>query len=302
MVGNTKNQPPVEKEKTVIRTRAWFFTLNNPKKHGFISEKQMLELFKGLNPQQLMMQLERGEGNGFGEEKTMTEGTEHYQGCVYFGVQIVFETMKQLCGKIHWEKCRNWKRCIEYCRKSETRVDGPWSIGIAQLVAPLPPMTGWQLEVLKILDRDPEPRKLYWFWEAKGNAGKSHMCAWLTDNRDSITVSGSCKDVSYILTERETFPRIVVIDIPRSNDKQIISYQLIEQLKSSQICSTKYKGKSIRFNIPHVIVFANVEPNLNEVSLDRWEIFWINKKKSTLLRKNIEIHEESSEEEPEGYS
>ena len=99
----------------------------------------------------------------------------------------------------------------------------------------------------------------------------------------------------------DSFPKIVVIDIPRSNDKQIISYQLIEQLKSGRMCSTKYKGKITRFNIPHILIFANEEPDMRALSLDRWEIFWINKKKSTIHRKNIMIEEESSEDCPSDY-
>lgn len=105
------------------------------------------------------------------------------------------------------------------------------------------------------------------------------------DNRNALIVSGTCKDIMYILSEMESFPKIVIIDIPRSNDKQIISYQLVEQLKSGRMCSTKYKGKVKRFNIPHILVFANYEPEMHALSLDRWEIFWINKKRELFIEK-----------------
>ena len=95
----------------------------------------------------------------------------------------------------------------------------------------------------------------------RGNVGKSHMSAWLTQNRNAITVSGNVKDIAYILSECTNFPKIIIIDIPRSNEQGHISYSLIEQLKTGMLCSTKYKGRSLTFNIPHVVIFANREPD-----------------------------------------
>ena len=57
------------------------------------------------------------------------------------------------------------------------------------------------------------------------------MSAWLTQNRNAITVSGNVKDIAYILSECTNFPKIIIIDIPRSNEQGHISYSLIEQLK-----------------------------------------------------------------------
>lgn len=288
--GNTKILPPKDK---VIRSRAWFFTLNNPKNHGFVSEKHVFELLNALNPGQIVMQLECGE-----------EGTEHYQGGVYFKNQERFSTLKKLSDKFHWEIVGNWKKTILYCTKPETRIGGPWSknIDLNHTVKSMPDPKGWQLECLKLIAGDPDPRKIYWLWEKKGNVGKSVLSTWLTDNRNAAVVSGSCKDISYILSEMESFPKIIVIDIPRSNDKQRISYQLIETLKSGRICSTKYKGRITRFNVPHILVFANEEPETSALSQDRWEIYWINNKNGSIHRKNMITDIEESEEEcPSDY-
>lgn len=292
-LGNTKESPLEKEIKNEFKTRAWFFTLNNPKNHGFCSEKHVFEILELQNPIAIVMQLEEGEETH----------TPHYQGGVYFKHQVSFKTMKALSNAFRWACVGNWKKTILYCTKPETRIGGPWSknIDISHTISSMPDPVGWQLNVLDIIKGEPDPRKIYWFWEAKGNSGKSSLCTWLMDNRGARVVSGTCKDILYILAELESFPKIIVIDIPRSNDAAHISYQLIEQLKSGRLCSTKYKGVIKRFNIPHILIFANIEPDMLSLSLDRWEIYWINKKKQSLHRKNILIEEESSDECPSDY-
>ena len=68
-----------------LRSRAWFFTLNNPLKHSFLNIKDVISIFKGLDCVMYMIQLEKGEN-----------GTPHYQGCMYFKHAVQLNTLKQL--------------------------------------------------------------------------------------------------------------------------------------------------------------------------------------------------------------
>ncbi len=63
----------------------------------------------------------------------------------------------------------------------------------------------------------------------------------------------------------------MVIDIPRANEGNV-SYQAIEDLKNGALFSTKYESGMCVFNSPHVVVFANMAPDLNKLSADRWNI------------------------------
>ena len=66
--------------------------------------------------------------------------------------------------------------------------------------------------------------------------------------------------------------RIVLIDIPRKNGNKV-SYDAIESLKNGLICNTKFETGSYVFPPPHVVIFANCEPEFNDtLSEDRWEV------------------------------
>lgn len=276
--GNTRIlAPPVEK----IRSRSWFFTLNNPKEHGFQNENCVIDLWKGLKCAKYMLQLEKG-----------NEGTEHYQGVIYLENPVCFDTVKQLCDKIHWEKTKSLKFAIDYCSKSESRIAGPWALNCASTLKPIPPLKGWQLEALAMTEKEPSIRDIYWLFEYDGNVGKSHFATWMSRNRNSITVSGNMTNIAHILSKEKKFPETIIIDIPRSNDGLHISYELIEKLKCGTLCSGKYDGRVIDFDTPHIIIFANVEPDYSKLSDDRWKVFWINKKKQKLCKKKTELCEE----------
>lgn len=245
------------------RSRSYFFTINNPDTHGYKSYQGVIELITVLDPVQYAFQLEKGK-----------EGTVHYQGCIYLKNAISFDTVRKLDTKIHWETAKNWKKSVIYCTKSDTRQDGPWVFGIAGYIEPLPPLReGWQTELLALLDTKPDPRIVYWVWEKIGNVGKTHFATWLYDNREALIVSGKANDIAMALAECKQFPKIVIIDIPRSNEDGFLSYQIIEQLKGGLLFSGKYKSKCVRFNVPHVLILSNKPPDKNKLSADRWRIY-----------------------------
>jgi hypothetical protein len=67
---------------------------------------------------------------------------------------------------------------------------------------------------------------------------------------------------------------MVIIDLPRSSRGNKV-YEAIESLKDGIITSQKYRGKTIVFNSPHVVVFSNREPDRKKLSADRWDIRYI---------------------------
>lgn len=258
--GNTNNPPRLK------RSRCWAFTLNNPKV-GMVA--QLIENFKFLNVQ-YVFQME--------EVKT-----KHLQGAIYFKNPQRTEFQGYFCKEIHWERGRSWRNLKKYCIKLESRIDGPWTNieGLKWRKSIKDPLKGktyysYQKEVMDILKEEPDDRTIYWYWGPKGNDGKSALCKHikLKYGKNVITVSGKYNDISYAVKARlleEIDIDIILYDIPRSNIKYV-SYLGMEKMKDGYFFNGKYESNECVMNPPHIICFANEEPDRWKMSLDRWKI------------------------------
>lgn len=101
-------------------SRYYMFTLNNPTENGETFLKTLSEL---PGTKFAIFQLEKG-----------AEGTLHFQG--YLGLKRAqrFSYLKRHVSAVaHWEARRTYDgchlKCIAYCSKEDTRVDGPWEFG-----------------------------------------------------------------------------------------------------------------------------------------------------------------------------
>ncbi len=115
-------------------------------------------------------------------------------------------------------------------------------------------------------------RTVNWFWEANGNWGKTQAAKYMVDYMDAVYVAGKAADIkyciqSYIMKFKRS-PPIVILDIPRTKS-DYINYTAMEEVKNGIFFSTKYESVGVRFNAPHLIVFANVAPDLASMSQDR---------------------------------
>ncbi|AGA18265.1 hypothetical protein [uncultured marine virus] len=114
----------------------------------------------------------------------------------------------------------------------------------------------------------PDQRKVLWFWEATGGTGKTTMARYLVRNHGAFYCNGGkTTDIAYAYEEE----KIVVFDFTRSQEEHI-NYGVIESLKNGMITSNKYQSCTKVFDIPHVVVFANFEPDYEKLSQDRWEV------------------------------
>lgn len=139
----------------------------------------------------------------------------------------------------------------------------------------------WQQEIYETIHRC-WTRKVYWFYDKKGAAGKSTFATWLKRTFPEkvllLTQIGGEYHLGTVLqTVFKTRPDIdtVIVDLPRgAQDKRI--YGGLECLKNGAITALKYNGIDLDFNKCHVIVMANFLPDFKEMSEDRWAIFSIN--------------------------
>ncbi len=243
----------------VARYRKWCFTLNNYTQ----SDIDTLQVsFGKISSTEYVFQEELGDNE-----------TRHLQGCVAYRNAVRFSTLKSLCPRGHWEKCKDWNASKAYCSKLDTRNGSIFT----NIDFPRDPLEGhvlyeWQKNILHIADGEPDDRTIYWFWEPTGNVGKTALCKHIMlSARKATYVSGAGKDILFSFTNLDPKPKIVLWDVPRSAEGYI-SYQAIESVKNGIFFSGKYESKTVLFNCPHVIIFANFEPDTSKLSEDRWNI------------------------------
>lgn len=240
---------------TILRPSAaknWCFTLNN------YSDQDITDLKTKFGSNEFL----------FGEE-VGENGTPHLQGFVCFDKKA-----RPLEGtfskKIHWEKMKGTKKDnIKYCSK-----DGKVHTNMETIDDPLKgvELYPFQAEVMKMLENKPDPRKIFWYWESEGCTGKTSLAVHICLKYErALYCSGKAADIKCAIALLKKPPTILIFDCVRSAEKYI-SYEAIEAVKNRIMFSGKYESKMMIFNIPHVICFANFEPERERLSKDRWEV------------------------------
>lgn len=258
--GNTRRISPSKK---------WCFTLNNYTNDEWL---QILEVLK-----------EKGKyiiGKEVGEQ-----GTPHIQGYVEFHTKCrPLECIKN--KRIHWEKAKgNQEDNIKYCSK-----DGKYetNLKIKKELKDFIKIRNnklyyWQEEIKELLKTEPDERSIYWYWEPNGCEGKTallrHICITLDKEfgTRSICVSGKSADIKLSIEKMEEKPDVVIFICPRYME-DYFSYGALEEVKDAIFFSGKYESGMCIYNPPHVIVLANFEPEINNLSKDRWKIHRIKNK------------------------
>lgn len=131
----------------------------------------------------------------------------------------------------------------------------------------------WQTGIINMVNDEPCDRQILWVYDKDGGKGKSYMCGYLQVHYGAfITTGGKLADVAHAYDSQ----RVVVFDLPRTiADHCDNVYTLIECFKNGCIFSSKYQSNLKVFDVPHVIVMANFEPDLERLSKDRWNILHI---------------------------
>lgn len=234
----------------------YFFTLNNYTEDDII----YLETYFSKNCKSFIFQEEEGK-----------EGTKHLQGSISLIKKKRFSQMTKILPRIHWEATKNIEAANAYCCKDETSIGRKW-----QFPKPLKlinPTYNYQIEILDIISKEPDERKVYWYWESNGNVGKSSFTKYLVVKHNAMFIDeGKKADIMKACFDYD-FNRynVVVIDIPRDNGNKV-SYKSIESIKNGCIFSSKYESGFKAFNSPHLIVFSNFPPEMDKLSMDRWVV------------------------------
>lgn len=261
--GNTNQE---SRQKQVCKAKKWCFTYN------LYPEEEIEPIvlkFKD-NCEKYIFSREVGE----------KKGTRHLQGFIVLKDKMRPTELK-LNKRIHWEKCKGSEQDnIKYCSKERTAVWKSDNIILSRPLKLITPDRPYQEFILRnIVRTEPDDRKIYWFYDKYGNVGKSAFCKYLVAKHDCLILTEGKKsdiiNMVYNYTENKNLD-LVVLDIPRSNES--VSYKSLEEIKNGLIVNTKYETGSRVINAPHIIVFCNFFPDVEQFSTDRWHIYQIDKK------------------------
>lgn len=244
--GNTIRQPSPCKR--------WCFTLNN---YSDI-EYDNLSSWCSSNSSSFCIGKEIGE-----------EGTPHLQGYVNLNKKVRLTALKNINSRVHWEQCRGTEaENLIYCSKEGNYISNKY-IPKPLKVLDHDKLFDWQKDIIEIIKKPIDDRKIYWFWEEKGNIGKSTFTKYLCHYYNGIPVEGKKNDILFCAATYDS--DLYIFDFERTME-DYISYGAIEKIKNGCYMCSKYESKPIIRNSPNILIFANFEPNYEALSQDRWVV------------------------------
>lgn len=129
-------------------------------------------------------------------------------------------------------------------------------------------VTLWQKHLIEKVQEQPHKRKIMWYWEGEGGAGKTLMACYLNTFHDAfLSTGGALRDVACAYQ----MERIVIFDMAKSAMLDHAFYSMIEDFKDGKPFSSKFNSRLKRCARPHVIVFSNQPPDLSMMT-DRFSI------------------------------
>ena len=206
-----------------------------------------------------------------GEESGSEGETRHLQGYLEAPKRIRPIEYLKWPKEVHWEQ-RKGSRAdnCKYCSKEGGKVHS-WGLRPIRPLKIVKP-TGWQELVVDLVEKEPDDRTIYWFWEDTGKRGKTQLARYLCHTQGAIYLQGAKRHVlatAYQHPECDCF----IFGLPRTCE-DYVSYESLEALKDGLFHSgfgTDATGMCLR-NPPHIVVLANFSPERTKLSEDRWHV------------------------------
>jgi len=130
----------------------------------------------------------------------------------------------------------------------------------------------WQQALNHSLNMEPDDRTITFCVDVTGNSGKTwfaHYYASLHPDKVQVLQPGRKADMAYAL---DATIRVLFIDAPRSKQGEFIQYDFLEDVKNGYVFSTKYESRVKQLEKCHVCVMMNEQPDMEKLSLDRYNI------------------------------
>ena len=142
-------------------------------------------------------------------------------------------------------------------------------------------MKPWQQKIVAKIKGRADYRDILWVHEPLGNTGKTWLSKYLHYFYGAIMTGGKEADMKHAIKRWQQmthhYPTTIIINLARSATLNEKGYSTIEQIKDGLFFDGKYfSGMCSTLIPPHIIVFANITPNVEYMSIDRWSIQRIN--------------------------
>ena len=125
----------------------------------------------------------------------------------------------------------------------------------------------WQQQLMEIIKTEDSDRRVFWVYDHKGGTGKSFMCQYLLKSGGILFPDFSYRDNCYLYNNES----LVLFDLARSSIAPV-DMRLVEDLKNGYLVSTKYEVRKKIFESPTIIIFSNILPKSEFLSMDRWYV------------------------------
>lgn len=138
----------------------------------------------------------------------------------------------------------------------------------------------FQREILEMLETTPDTRTVHWYWDERGNVGKSALVKYCEFKGLAVGLDVAKAHQLKAAVVADGPQRAYLLDMPRTlgrEDSIKDCMCVIEALKNGRVVDVMY-GRSNRmlFDPPHVVCFANYPPPRAMLSGDRWRVHNIN--------------------------
>lgn len=266
-------------------SRKWDFVWNNYDEN---SVDILLNFFSKTKDIKYLFQFEVGSENE----------TPHIQGCFTCKSPKKKSTLIKIDDHFSCRPARNWLALVQYCCKDDTREANTephsnwdykeWILkskgggrkrrDVRDVYLEFEPYP-WQSKLVKELSIEcNDNRRIIWYYDEEGNSGKSIVAKHLrlTRPKDVLYMGGKAADCKFAITKwYDTDPEndlfVVIFNFARTLEGKV-SYTAIEEIKDGIWFSGKYESCNKEHNTPHIVIFANWEPDYKAMSRDRWEI------------------------------
>ena len=141
----------------------------------------------------------------------------------------------------------------------------------------------WQNALFQLIQQ-PSRREIIWVKGVRGNEGKT----WFQNYIQSLFGCGrvaqldlKAKTASALHALRK-FPLATIdvffFNVTRAINYETCCYDVLELVKDGMATASKFNSEVIRFRTPNVVVvFSNHDPDVKQMSKDRWKIYYITK-------------------------
>lgn len=224
-------------------------------------------------------------------ERCPTTGSTHVQGYINTKEKTRAKTLAKKLSAIglpgitvKTASTRGREALKTYCMKKESRIWGPIGLRDIYMAEDLPKLDDfWPVQQFcyQLVMGPVSKKKVHWIYDQEGQCGKTDFAKYMAYHHKSVYLPyATTQNIINIVAEAGP-NKVYIFNLTRSKPKDISGddlYSAMESVSDGFVVNTKWKAKSILFNPPHVLVFANCLPKMDALSKGRFIIHEVKNK------------------------